>query len=149
MDTVARRSALELSMKDGNGRRALKRPVLLGARRLAAPLTVETLEGPVAAEAGDFLLRDDDGHEWPVSAAHFESHYESLPDGACGTWSRVRAREVTVRALQLESAMSISVGRSGSRLHGRTGDWLVYYGGDRFGIVAKSLFPALYDLQGA
>ncbi|WP_156763187.1 hypothetical protein [Mycobacterium sp. E787] len=45
------------------------------ARRARPGETVPTLEGPVAAEEGDFVIQGDRGEQWPVRPAEFERRY--------------------------------------------------------------------------
>ena len=37
--------------------------------------TIETLEGPIAAGDGDWVVRGSDGEEWPVPARKFAERY--------------------------------------------------------------------------
>ncbi|WP_055476241.1 hypothetical protein [Gordonia sp. HS-NH1] len=46
------------------------------ARRAAPGEVVETLEGPVVAIAGDWIVEGADGERWPVPDAHFRASYE-------------------------------------------------------------------------
>ena len=41
----------------------------------AAGETIETLEGPATAFAGDWVVRGADGEEWPVPAREFAERY--------------------------------------------------------------------------
>lgn len=45
------------------------------ARRSAGGETVRSLEGEVASNAGDWIVRDDTGNSWPVPDEHFRSTY--------------------------------------------------------------------------
>ncbi|WP_156431426.1 hypothetical protein [Mycobacterium sp. GA-1199] len=38
--------------------------------------TIDTLEGPVPAKEGDWIVQGDAGEQWPVAAAKFQSRYE-------------------------------------------------------------------------
>lgn len=40
--------------------------------------TVHTLEGPVTARAGDWVVRGDAGEQWPVRAEEFAKRYAPL-----------------------------------------------------------------------
>ncbi|MDA2891255.1 hypothetical protein PDG61_10055 [Mycolicibacterium sp. BiH015] len=46
------------------------------ARRVTAPENVETLEGTVVANTGDWILRGPKGEMWPVPDAQFRENYE-------------------------------------------------------------------------
>lgn len=45
------------------------------AVRVEIPTRVDTLEGPVLAQAGEWLLRADDGSRWPVADDVFRRSY--------------------------------------------------------------------------
>ena len=40
--------------------------------------TVQSLEGPVTAATGDWIVRDDTGNSWPVPGEHFRRTYIRL-----------------------------------------------------------------------
>jgi hypothetical protein len=67
------------------------------ARRARAGETINSLEGPVTAEEGDFVIQGDRGEQWPVAPAEFERRYR-------GPVSVYRGPQVW--ATQSESAMS-------------------------------------------
>ena len=51
------------------------------ARPARAGETIGTLEGPVVAAAGDWVLKGHDGEQWPVSALRFTRDYQGpIPD---------------------------------------------------------------------
>ena len=56
----------------------------VSARPAAAGEMIDTLEGPVTAAAGDWVIRGDAGECWPVSAAEFSRRYAPIepPPGA-------------------------------------------------------------------
>ena len=60
----------------GGGRYA--KTAVVVARQLPAKATILTLEGPAAAEAGDWLVRNPGGDVWPVPHAEFGRRYEPL-----------------------------------------------------------------------
>lgn len=68
------------------------------ARQVAADTEVDTLEGRAVALAGDWVVRNPGGDEWPVPAGVFERHYRRAdglqdggqvvrPDVSCGVTS--------------------------------------------------------------
>ena len=55
------------------------------ARPARAGEVVDTLEGPVTAAEGDWVVRGDAGECWPVPADAFAERYESVgPDRPAG-----------------------------------------------------------------
>lgn len=45
------------------------------------PFTVQTNEGELSGNAGDFVAHDPiSGHVWPVAASYVEQHYEPTSD---------------------------------------------------------------------
>ncbi len=56
------------------------------ARRACPGEVVDTLEGAVRAESGQWVLRGDAGEQWPVPAEHFARCYEGpvVGDGSAG-----------------------------------------------------------------
>jgi hypothetical protein len=57
-----------------------KRPVVVFAARLAEPCEIETLEGTMRGNAGDYLIRGVKGEYYPCKPDIFEATYEALPD---------------------------------------------------------------------
>lgn len=46
------------------------------ARRADQPETVQTLEGPAVAQAGDWIVTDPRGNSWPVPDEDFRRGYQ-------------------------------------------------------------------------
>ncbi|MFN8372546.1 MAG: hypothetical protein U0694_06680 [Anaerolineae bacterium] len=46
------------------------------AKELTQPMMVHTLEGPVSAEAGEYLCMGAQGEQWPQMRERFEENYE-------------------------------------------------------------------------
>lgn len=59
------------------GERMKKKPNPVYMIRQKEPFTVETAEGVMRGEAGDYVAHDPiSGHVWPVKASYVEQHYE-------------------------------------------------------------------------
>jgi len=41
---------------------------------------IDTREGTVVAEPGDYVMKEEDGNPYPISAEKFEKYYEVLED---------------------------------------------------------------------
>jgi len=65
-----------------HGRRMIKRPhpvYALGPMEHA--FTVDTIEGRLAGNVGDFVAHDPmSGHVWPIAASYVEQHYDEVSD---------------------------------------------------------------------
>lgn len=53
-----------------------KRPVVIRARRIPEPFTVETLAGTMQGKAGDWLVTGVKGEQYPVDDEIFRATYE-------------------------------------------------------------------------
>jgi len=53
-----------------------KRPVAIRARRMREAFTVETLEGTMTGNAGDWLVTGVEGEQYPVADRIFRATYE-------------------------------------------------------------------------
>ena len=54
-----------------------RRTGVVQARRARAGEVIETLEGPLVAQAGDWIVRGPTGEQWPVRPEAFEQQYRS------------------------------------------------------------------------
>jgi hypothetical protein len=61
------------------------------AIRMQAPFTIETLEGTMRGEAGDYLCIGEHGDRWPVKREIFEATYKPC-DSSCGHLPGDRSR---------------------------------------------------------
>lgn len=69
-----------------------KLPVVIKARRMREPFTVETLEGTMRGQAGDWLLTGVDGEQYPCADAIFRRTYEAVeltPEAGRRVWTIV------------------------------------------------------------
>ncbi|MES2137022.1 MAG: hypothetical protein V4502_08190 [Pseudomonadota bacterium] len=63
------------------GARMLKLPNPVYMLRQDDMFDVETNEGMLSGQAGDFVAHDPiSGHVWPVAASYVEQHYRPAPD---------------------------------------------------------------------
>jgi hypothetical protein len=58
--------------------KAIKKPIPVSAYQTDKPVDIETLEGIMHANAGDWILMGVEGEQWPVKRAVFEKTYEVL-----------------------------------------------------------------------
>ena len=108
---------------------------------------LQTLEGPVAYQVGDALVSAGEGERWPIRRGPFESSYEPVlsSHGLDGSTSRYvkRPRAVWAKTCEAPTRVTLSGGRG--TLTAQPGDWLVQYAPGELGVVAKALFPSLYQ----
>ena len=61
-------------------RRYRKKPVIVEAYRIYKPINIQTLEGLMHAEAGDYIITGVNGEQYPCKPDIFEKTYEALFD---------------------------------------------------------------------
>ena len=49
-------------------------------------------------------------------------------------------------SLQMQEPFYVDVNWGSGRLEGKSGDWLLQYGPDDYGIVSKSIFEKTYEI---
>lgn len=57
-----------------------KKPVVIEAERTDVPVTIETLEGVMLAEPGDWIITGVAGERYPCKPHIFEQTYEPVED---------------------------------------------------------------------
>lgn len=108
--------------------------------------TVDTLEGPVACQAGDAILTGTAGERWPVPAAELDQRYVCLSPATQDTPGRYQKRVKTVEAVQLRAPLALTLSQGRGVLQGQVGDWCVWHGPDDLSIVGRSIFAETYEL---
>jgi len=102
-------------------------------------MMIQTLEGPVSAKKGDYIMTGVKGENWPIDAQKFKQTYDIIePNVATKKPIKVYAKEMT-RPFQ------VKVSWSDSLLSGGGGDFLVQYGHKDYGIVEKEVFSKTYE----
>lgn len=67
------------------GTQAVKRPNPVYLLTLEEPFTVETDNGTMTGEPGDYLVYDEiSGHVWPISADYYAAHYDEVTPDTTG-----------------------------------------------------------------
>ncbi|NWF69047.1 MAG: hypothetical protein HXY40_08175 [Chloroflexi bacterium] len=59
-----------------------RKTTLTWARQITRPMTVNTLEGPVSAQPGDYLCIGTQGEQWPQMRQRFEENYEIVEEAS-------------------------------------------------------------------
>ena len=128
-------------------RNYVKNPVTIDAIALTTPRIVDTLEGPVKANAGDILIHGVDGEYYPCNPQTFAETYERLkahvsddretpqetlqaltlqegmPQKTHLGWQRYQSRPVHVKAAPIKERLEIETQRG--TLIGDAGDMLI------------------------
>lgn len=102
---------------------------------------IETKEGPVPFEVGDYLNRGVDGEEWPMKAAEMLSTKEAVSEPEVGGWRNWRNTN-TVRAMQIDQPFEVKL-VNGSDISGKAGDFFVDGGSSQW-IVDADIFKRTY-----
>jgi len=127
-------------------RRARKLPEEVQVRFARAAGVCHTLEGEVQFEPGDAIVEAQAGDRWPVRREVFRERYEpALPTHAMDD-GRYRKRSTLVLARQLDDDARVQLPGNAGELSGKPGDWIVEYEPGDFGIVAREIFAATYEL---
>lgn len=67
-------------MSDKKEIKVIKKPIPVTARQVDKKTIVETIEGPLTAQSGDWIITGVDGEEWPVKKEIFNKTYEVIDD---------------------------------------------------------------------
>ena len=57
-----------------------KKPIVIEAVQLTRPVTIETLEGTMRGNTGDWLITGVNGEQYPCKPDIFEATYEAVTD---------------------------------------------------------------------
>jgi hypothetical protein len=108
----------------------------------------ETLEGNVAYKKGTPIMTGVLGEQWPIQPYKFEATYEPIAPTMMWDDGFYVKKPIQVLAVQLTEPMEVTAGWRKDPIQGNPGDWLVQYGTDDFGIVAKDVFSKSYKVLG-
>jgi hypothetical protein len=121
------------------------------ARKLEQDETVQSLEGPVQAKAGDYLCRGEAGEPWPQSAKSLHERYLETDEIDAEGWRRFTPRPDAEGVLAAKIDHPFKVQATWGPLAGKAGDYLIKRYVDRdvpapvdVWIVDATLFLATY-----
>jgi hypothetical protein len=107
---------------------------------------IYTLEGPVAFQAGDYLVRGIKGEEYPITPQNFAVLYDErsmVPDGEGFAW--YRPANIIHQAVQIAEPFTVER-KAGEIYTGKAGDYLVRTGQGSSGrIVDRTIFEQSYE----
>ena len=110
---------------------------------------VNTLEGPVPCQPGDYLARGIQGEEYPISQTAFAALYDkqSMEPDIDG-FARYRPAPLLHQAVQITEPFTVD-GPRGALFTGKAGDYLVRTEEDTNArIVDRSIFEQTYEPVG-
>jgi len=126
------------------------------ARELTEATIVKTREGPLEAQAGDYLCRGPDGGRWPQSEASLRQKYEpteEIDDAGFRRWTPQREK---ARVFASEVAEDLALATSWGVMRGVAGDFLVRRHSEAvpgpdsdLWIVDRATFGATYEREDA
>jgi PGDYG protein len=116
------------------------------ARRLTEEGIIHTMEGPVAFQAGDYLVRGVQGEEYPITSQAFAGLYDEgsmEPDRDRFAW--YRPANLIHQAVQIAEPFTVER-KAGGIYTGKAGDYLVRTGQGGGGrIVDHTIFMQTYE----
>jgi hypothetical protein len=142
----ASRSPVEPS-SDPRRRRVVKRRLRVLVTFASSAGTTETLEGPVAHEAGDAIVTGVADEQWPVPRATFFARYrpvEGVQAGDDGVYESLPEPAWAVRLDKGDAPLHV-VTRAGAVLLAVGGDWIVERDSGDVHVVNGDLFTSLYE----
>lgn len=103
---------------------------------------IQSLEGPIGFQPGDYLARCTQGEEWPIQAGEFATFYQQVtaPDTEC--FALYRNTDVR-QAVQIPESFTVRM-KNGDIAMGKAGDYLVR-SGDSAWIVDCNIFEDSYE----
>jgi hypothetical protein len=127
---------------DPSAQQVQKKAIPLQYRIAEKPEIVQTLENPVKARVGDYIMTGTRGENWPIPVEKMKETYDIIDD------STAAKKPLPVPAKQMQEDFFVTVSWSTDKLQGKPGDWLVQYGPGDYGVVEASIFDETYDLLG-
>ena len=126
-----------------------KKTKSLWAKRLVASQKVNTIEGEVTANAGDYLCRGIAGELWPQRATKLQEKYESSGEFDSDGWELFNPKPNLAPVEAAQVATSFRVEAKWGELLGKTNDYVVRSTTDPtdIWIVDQAIFKVSYERQ--
>lgn len=101
---------------------------------------IQTLEGPVTYQAGDYIMTGPKGEQYPISPAKFRELKDDAGDGIC------YPKKIIKLAKLADHDGSLILKYNGSKLNYTAGeDYIVRHGPGDYGAVKKDIFAQTYE----
>lgn len=122
------------------------------ARRLTDPHEIETVEGPVHVEAGNYLCRGVENELWPQSGETLNAKYAPSGEVDEAGWQLYLPLPEASGVQAAQISHPFFVDSAWGTLHGKPGDYLVKHDSDAdtdypddLWIVSQHLFHSTYE----
>lgn len=125
---------------------AIKRPLPVAVEFAKTEGVVNSLEGAVHYRSGDAILTGVKGEQWPIQRQKFEQRYAPIERTIAGEQGFYLKKPARVWAKRLTGNLTVHVGWQAEPLSGVSGDWLLQYGLDDFGIIQNDIFLKTYEI---
>jgi PGDYG protein len=129
-----------------------KRVRPIWAKEIDKDQTVETIEGPTKAKAGDYLCRGEAGEFWAQSAKQITERYDKTDEVDAGGWRKFTPRPDNQGVLAAQVNHAFSVHAKWGVLAGKSGDYVLKNFTDRdvsypddVWVVDQKLFQLTYQ----
>ena len=106
---------------------------------------IETLEGPVVCHPGDAIVTGSRAERWPQSRGGFSEKYEPVQGHKADADGCFTKRIKTKEAAQIHEPFTVELSNGRGSLTGKPGDWCVWNSSEDLFIVARDIFPELYE----
>jgi len=106
----------------------------------------QTKEGDVYYKKGDAIMTGVEGEKWPIERRKFDDTYEAVLPTKHGDDGQYSKKPIGVLALQMNEPFYVNVSWADDQIEGKSGDWLVQYAPDDFGVVSQSIFEKTYQI---
>lgn len=103
---------------------------------------IQSLEGPIGFQPGDYLARGIQDEEWPILAEEMAAHYQQIAAPGADGFAFYRATDIR-QALQIAESFTVRM-KNGDVATGKAGDYLVR-SGDSAWVVDRDIFESSYE----
>ena len=104
--------------------------------------TIQSLEGPIRFQPGDYLARGTQDEEWPIQAREFAANYQQVTAADADGFAMYRNTDVR-QAMQVSESFTVRM-KNGDIATGKAGDYLVRTRGSAW-VVDRDIFENSYE----
>ncbi len=103
---------------------------------------IQSLEGPIGFQPGDYLACGNQDEEWPILAREFSTHYQQVTKQDTEGFALYRNTDIR-EAVQMPESFTVKM-KNGDTAMGKAGDYLVR-SGDSAWVVDRNIFQDSYE----
>ena len=120
--------------------KTFKKPIPLKYKIATNNQDVNTKEGVVMANKGDFIMTGTTNEVWPIPAKTFKKTYQIIDENFASK------KKIIVYALKIQKPLKVKLSWGKNNIiNGNIGDYLVQYSGDDYGVVGNQIFQETYE----